>query len=69
EDDETALTYDLSYYFGEGFSIQTPSEQLDRQLFAQYPLESTLAHCVAMQYFDRDANTRANLMWSDITFF
>ena len=44
-------------------------EQFYRQLFAQYPQESVLARCVAMQYFDADANSRANSMWSDITFF
>lgn len=69
DDDTTAVPYDLSYYFGENHIIQTPAEQLNRQLFAQYPDEDTLSRCVAMQYFTREENTRANLMWSDITFF
>ncbi len=70
EDGETdVVEHDLSYYFGPNHVLTAPREQIDRQLFAQYPDEKTLAHCVAMQYFDRDANTRANLMWSDITFF
>ena len=69
EDDETAVEYDLSYYFGEGCVLTTPAEQLTRQLFAQYPDEKTLTRCVAMQYFKRDENRRANDMWSDITFF
>ena len=69
EDDETAVDYDLSYYFGEGCVLKTPAEQLTRQLFAQYPDEKTLERCVAMQYFDREENRRANDMWSDITFF
>jgi spermidine/putrescine transport system substrate-binding protein len=69
EDDETAVDYDLSYYFGEGCVLTTPAEQLTRQLFAQYPDEKTLERCVAMQYFRRDENRRANDMWSDITFF
>ena len=68
DDDETAVEYDLSYYFGEGCILTTPAEQLNRQLFAQYPDEKTLERCVAMQYFDRDENRRANDMWSDITF-
>lgn len=68
EDDETAVPYDLSYFFGEGYTINAPAEQLNRQLFAQYPTQETLAHCVAMRPFDREANTRANMMWSDITF-
>ena len=69
EDDKTAVEYDLSYYFGEGCVLMTPAEQLTRQLFAQYPDEKTLTRCVAMQYFKRDENRRANDMWSDITFF
>ncbi|MBQ8657524.1 MAG: extracellular solute-binding protein [Clostridia bacterium] len=69
EDETDIIEYDLSYYFGEGYALTAPAEQAYRQLFAQYPTEETLARCVAMQYFDRDANTRANLMWSDITFF
>ena len=69
DDDETAVEYDLSYYFGEGCVLTTPEEQLTRQLFAQYPDEKTLDRCVAMQYFKRDENRRANDMWSDITFF
>ncbi len=68
EDDETAQPYDLSYYFGDGYTIQAPAEQFDRQLFAQYPDEETLSRCVAMRYFTREENTRANMMWSDITF-
>ena len=81
EDDETAVPYDLNYYFNpnyvkgdastidEAYIFYAPAEQLKRQLFAQYPDEHTLTRCVAMQYFDADANSRANSMWSDITFF
>ncbi len=68
EDDETATLYDVSYFFGEGHTLLTPAEQLKRQLFAQYPTQETLAHCVAMRPFEGTANTRANMMWSDITF-
>ena len=81
EEDETAVPYDLNYYFNpnyvrgdsstidEAYIFYTPEDQLKRQLFAQYPDENTLSRCVAMQYFDADANSRANSMWSDITFF
>ena len=66
-DTETTV-YDVSYYFGEDHYLTVPVNQTKRQLFAQYPDELTLTRCVAMQYFTRDANTRANMMWSDITF-
>ena len=69
DDDETAVEYDLSYFFGDGSILTTPAEQLTRQLFAQYPDANTINRCVAMHYFDRDENARANNMWSDITFF
>ncbi len=81
EDDESAVPYDLNYFFNptydrtdtttidEKYVFYAPANQLNRQLFAQYPDEDTLARCVAMQYFNADANSRANSMWSDITFF
>ena len=80
EESETKTTYDLNYFFNPNYNAEDPStisedyifyteeEQLKRQLYAQYPMEETLARCVAMRYFDREENTRANLMWSDITF-
>ncbi len=68
DDDETSVEYDLSYFFGEGSILVTPEEQLTRQLFAQYPDEDTITRCVAMRYFNRDENARANNMWNDVTF-
>lgn len=81
DDDETKVAYDLNYYFNpnynrddpttksEDYIFYTPLINTKRQLFAQYPQETDLARCVAMRYFDADANMRANSMWSDITFF
>ena len=83
--EEDVVSYDLNYYFNplynstnettknntrdDKYVITTYADQVKRQLFAQYPDENTLARCVAMQYFNYDANARANSMWSDITFF
>ena len=79
--DETAVAYDLNYYFNPEYNRADPTTKSDdyvfytpllntkRQLFAQYPQEKDLDRCVAMRYFDADANMRANSMWSDITFF
>ena len=81
EDSTTKKAYDLNYFFNPNYVVGDPTtksedyvfyaeeEQFKRQLFAQYPEESVLARCVAMQYFDADANSRANSMWSDVTFF
>lgn len=68
EDEEDVVDYDLSYFFGDEHILIAPAEQTNRQLFAQYPTKETLAHCVAMRPFEGTANTRANMMWSDITF-
>jgi spermidine/putrescine transport system substrate-binding protein len=68
DDDETAVEYDLSYFFGADSILTVPEEQLTRQLFAQYPDANTINRCVAMRYFNRDENTRANNMWNDVTF-
>lgn len=81
EEETDKALYDLNYYFNpayvqgdestasDDYVFYAPSNQLNRQLFAQYPDENTLLRCVAMEYFDADANMRANSMWSDITFF
>ena len=76
-----SVAYDLNYYFNPKYNRDKPTTKSDdyvfytlasnakRQLFAQFPQEEILDRCVAMRYFDSDANTRANSMWSDITFF
>ena len=66
EDDETAVEYDLSYFFGDGHILLTPEEQTRRQLFAQYPDHITKNRLVVMDYFDKKENERANRMWNNI---
>lgn len=80
EDCEETAEYDLNYYFNRNYVegdestkdntyvFSADATQLKRQLFTQYPLEEDLVRCVAMEYFNSDANTRANMMWSDVTF-
>lgn len=80
-EDEDVVLYDLNYFFNPSYDknnpsthnptyiFKAPADQIKRQLFAQYPDEKTLSRCVAMEYFNSDANSRANSMWSDITFF
>ena len=67
EGDETAVEYDLSYFFGEDFApLLVPEEQTRRQLFAQYPDNITKNRLVVMKYFDKESNERANRMWNNI---
>ena len=65
EGDETA-DYDLSYFFGEDYSIETPVEQTTRQLYAQYPTEDVINRAVVMSCFDSEANDRIMTMWTNI---
>ena len=66
EDDETATDYDLSYFFGEGdYIISAPAEQLERQLYAQYPPEEEMLRCAVMDYYGEN-DERINELWTQI---
>ena len=66
-DEEGSTTYDLSYFFGPGYTpLKVSEDQLSRQLFAQYPDYETTQHLVVMQPFDKDDNERVNRMWINI---
>ena len=58
--------YPLNYFFGDGHVITTTADQTRRQLFAQYPDESTINRLVTMEYFKPEENERANRMWNNI---
>lgn len=67
EDGDTDVgEYDLSYFFGEGYTITANKSQWNRQLFAQYPEAATIDRLVVMKYFDKKTNERANRMWNNI---
>lgn len=67
EDDETAVEYNLSYFFGDDFApLLVPEEQTRRQLFAQYPDAITKNRLVVMNHFNKEENERANRMWNNI---
>lgn len=72
-EDEPLAEYDLGYFFGEEGSaeyiITTPESQTRRQLFAQYPTKEVMEHCVVMEYFDPEENTRINRMWTNARCF
>ncbi len=74
-DDDTVL-YPLGYFFAgrdqaddEDYMLLTSSEQLHRQLFAQYPTVDVIDHCAVMRYFDTDANRRISQMWTNVRCF
>lgn len=64
EDGEETESYDLSYFFGAGHSIDAPKTGLTRQqLFAQYPDDETRKRLAVMKPFDKATNETINRMW------
>ena len=65
EDGEDTAEYPMSYFFGdEGDHILvTDREQLERQLYAQYPPEEVLRRSAVMNCFSEEANRRISQMW------
>ncbi len=71
EDSEDTAEYPMSYFFGdEGDHILvTDREQLERQLYAQYPPEEVLRRSAVMNCFSEEANRRISQMWINIRCF
>jgi len=74
EDGEDVEEYPVGYFFSgdsddEYYVIIADSEQIGRQLFAQYPSEDIIRRSAIMQYFDADANARINQMWINVRCF
>ncbi len=65
-DAEDTEDYDVSYFFGPERYITAESDQLSRELYAQYPTEDILDRCAVMGYFDAKTNERINQMWINI---
>ena len=65
-DEEDAVEYDLSYFFGKETVLLTYEDQLERQLYGQYPTEEVMHRCAVMDYFDDDANERINELWTKV---
>ncbi len=73
EAEEPVVEYSIGYFFGDeesdDYVITTVESQTKRQLFAQYPPKSVMEHCVVMDYFDAEENTRINRMWTNARCF
>ena len=73
EEEESLVEYPIGYFFGdeesEDYIITTVESQTKRQLFAQYPTKEVMDHCVVMDYFDPEENTRINRMWTNARCF
>ncbi|MBR5046948.1 MAG: ABC transporter substrate-binding protein [Eubacterium sp.] len=72
EDDEEDVTeYPLGYFFSgdpedEDFVIYAPTDQVNRQLFSQYPDENTIRRSSIMDYFDKETTDKLNQMWINV---
>jgi len=73
EEEEALVEYPIGYFFGDeesdDYKITTVESQTKRQLFAQYPTKEVMEHCVVMDYFDPEENTRINRMWTNARCF
>ena len=68
DDEEDMVPYDVSYFFGlENGSvvIETTADQLNRQLYAQYPPRDVIRHCAVMDYYG-SAEEGINELWTKI---
>ena len=74
DDEEDTAEYALGYFFSgdnedEDYIITTTSDQLKRQLLAQYPDEESIARTSIMTYFDEDTSAAVNDMWIQVRCF
>ena len=81
DDEEDMVPYSTAYFFTgaeeatldaetiEEYTIYTYEDQLNRQLFAQYPPEDVMERSVVMAYFDKEGNERINQMWLNVRCF
>ncbi|MCR5233118.1 MAG: extracellular solute-binding protein [Lachnospiraceae bacterium] len=76
EEDELVEYSGIGYFFeadtaeaNSKYSLKTTGDQLDRQLFAQYPPKSVLDRAVVMACFDDESNERINRSWTNVRCF
>lgn len=51
------------------YVITAEADQINRQLYAQYPPKDVLDRAVVMQYFDQENNQKINQMWVNVRCF
>ena len=74
EDDEDVTDYPVGYFFSgdpddEDYVLTVPSEQLKRQLGAQYPSAEVIDRASIMVYFDKQQSELINRMWIRVRCF
>lgn len=73
EDEKDVEDYDLGYFFSEedrepeeSYVITAPSDQVSRQLSAQYPDQEAITRSSLMVCFDEEQNRAINQMWINV---
>ncbi len=70
EDEEEVSEYDIGYFFSQDedgeYVITAPSDQVYRQLFAQYPTQDAIARSSIMVCFDDEQTKEINQMWINV---
>lgn len=74
EDEDEATDYPVGYFFSgdpedEDYVLTVPTEQLDRQLGAQYPSADVIRRASIMIYFDKAQSEVINRMWIRVRCF
>ena len=75
-EEDTVIYNDIGYFFeadtpeaNEKYSVVTTPDQLERQLFSQYPPKSAMESAVVMDCFDDESNERINRAWTNVRCF
>ena len=74
EDAENTIEYPVGFFFSgddsdPDYVITAEADQINRQLYAQYPPKDVLDRAVVMQYFDQENNQKINQMWVNVRCF
>lgn len=71
EDEKEAVEYPLGYFFSDdggddGYTVLTSPEQVERQLYTQYPSLDVISRTAVMGYFDKEQTRDINQMWINV---
>lgn len=74
EDAENTIEYPVGFFFSgddsdPDYVITAEADQINRQLYAQYPPKDVLDRAVVMQYFAQENNQKINQMWVNVRCF
>jgi len=74
DEEEATIEYPVGYFFSGDpddpeYVIHTTEDQVDRQLYTQYPSAEVIERTSLMGYFDEEATRNINQMWINIRCF